>query len=265
VLNADTPQPHSINKSRTFVALARQIDFAAKQFRSRRILQPGPPLDLQPGRMVKLMERHRPTILIADDHTLVAEACGKLLQAEFDVVGVVQDGRTLLEVASEMRPDVVITDIAMPQLNGLDAGEQLKQKNPRIKLIFLTMNVRPDVAAEAFRRGASGYVVKHCSAEDLIVAVRRALKGASYLSPQISKETVDRLRWTGAKFSEEKRLTDRQREVLQLLAEGKTMREVAYALRVRYGTVSFHKCQIMEALGLSTNAELIQYAIRHLD
>ncbi len=119
----------------------------------------------------------RPKILIADDHTLIAEACKNLLEREFDVVGVVPDGRTLLQAASELRPDVVIADITMPHLNGLDAGEQLKQRNRNIKVIFLTMNVRPDLAAEAFRRGASAYVVKHCTAEDLIVAVRSVLKG----------------------------------------------------------------------------------------
>jgi DNA-binding NarL/FixJ family response regulator len=206
----------------------------------------------------------RPKILIADDHTLVAEACKNLLEREFDVVGIVPDGRSLLQAASEMRPDVVITDIAMPELNGLDAGEQLKQKYREIKLIFLTMNVRPDLAAEAFRRGASAYVVKHCAAEDLIVAVRRVVKGRSYLSPQISKETVDCLRWTGAKFSKEKRLTDRQREVLQLLSEGKTMREIAHVLHLNYGTVGFHKLKIKETLNIRTSAELIQYAMRQL-
>ena len=205
----------------------------------------------------------RPKILIADDHTLVAEACKNLLDREFDVVGVVPDGRSLLQAASELRPDVVIADIAMPQLNGLDAGEQLKQKHREIKLILLTMNVRPDLAAEAFRRGASAYVVKHCTAEDLIVAVRRVLKGRSYLSAQISKETVDCLRWTGAKFAQEKPLTDRQREVLQLLAEGKTMKEMADVLHVSYGTVGYHRQRVMKNLDLRTNAELIQYAIRH--
>jgi DNA-binding NarL/FixJ family response regulator len=205
----------------------------------------------------------RPKILIADDHTLVGEVCKSLLEREFDVVGVVPDGRTLLQAASEMRPDVVIVDIAMPELNGLDAGEQLKQKQPAVKLIFLTMNLRPDVAAEAFRRGASGYVVKHCAAEDLIVGVRSVLKGTSYLSPQISKETVDCLRWAGAAFYKEKHLTYRQREVLQLLAEGKSPKEIAHLLHVKYGTVAFHKKRIMEALDLRTSAELIQYAIRH--
>ena len=206
----------------------------------------------------------RPKILIADDHTLVAEACKNLLDREFDVVGIVPDGRTLLQAASEMRPDVVIADIAMPEMNGLDAGEQLKRKNRELKLIFLTMNVRPDLAAEAFRRGASAYVVKHCTAEDLIVAVRRVLKGESFLAPQIDKDAVDRLRWTNAKFSPERRLTDRQREVLQLMAEGKSMNEIASLLRVTCQTVNFHKYHIMEALDVRTSAELIQYAIRHL-
>ena len=207
----------------------------------------------------------RPKILIADDHTLVAEACRKLLEPEFDVVGAAPDGRTLLQAASEVRPDVVIADIAMPQLNGLDAGAQLKQQQREIRLIFLTMSLSPEVAAEAFRRGASGYVVKHCTAEELIIAVRGVLKGRSYLSPQINKEDVDRIRWIGAQFSQEKRLTDHQREVLRLLAKGRTMRQMAYILHVGYSTVNFHKQRIMDALDLRTDAELIRYAIRHLD
>ncbi len=207
--------------------------------------------------------RHRPRVLIADDHKLVAEACKNLLEPEFDVVGLVADGRALLQAAAELRPDVVIVDIAMPQLNGLDAGEQIKQKNRAIKLIYLTMNVGPDVAAEAFRRGASGYVLKHCTADELIVAVRRVLRGESYLSPLITKDTVDFLLRTGAVYKEEKRISGRQSEVLQLLAEGKSMKEIAYILQLKPGTVAFHKYRIMEALGVKSNAELIEYAIKH--
>jgi DNA-binding NarL/FixJ family response regulator len=207
--------------------------------------------------------RHRPRLLIADDHVLIAEACKNLLEPEFQVVGVVSDGHALLKAAPELKPDVVIVDIAMPQLNGLDAGEQIKQKNHAIKLIYLTMNVRPDVAAEAFRRGASGYVLKHCTAEELIVAVRRVLRGESYLSPLITKDTVEFLLRTGAAYSEEKRISGRQSEVLQLLAEGKSMKEIAYILQLKPGTVAFHKYRIMEVLGLRSNAELIEYAIKH--
>jgi DNA-binding NarL/FixJ family response regulator len=207
--------------------------------------------------------RHRPRLLIADDHVLIAEACRNLLEPEFQVVGVVSDGHALLKAAPELKPDVVIVDIAMPQLNGLDAGEQIKQKNHAIKLIYLTMNVRPDVAAEAFRRGASGYVLKHCTAEELMVAIRRVLRGESYLSPLITKDTVEFLLRTGAAYSEEKRISGRQSEVLQLLAEGKSMKEIAYILQLKPGTVAFHKYRIMEVLGLKSNAELIEYAIKH--
>jgi DNA-binding NarL/FixJ family response regulator len=207
--------------------------------------------------------RHRPRLLIADDHKLLAEACKNLLEPEFEVVGVVQDGRALLQAAAELRPDLVIVDIAMPQLNGLDAGEQIKQRNRSIKLIYLTMNVHADVAAEAFRRGASGYVLKHCTADELVVAVRRVLRGESYLSPLITKDTVDFLLRTGAAYHEEKHLSGRQSEVLQLLAEGKSMKEIAYILQLKPGTVAFHKYRMMEVLGLKSNAELIEYAMKH--
>jgi len=212
---------------------------------------------------LKSDSRHRAKILIADDHTLIAEACRNLLEPEFEVIGVVPDGRALLQASAELNPDVVIVDIAMPQLNGLDAGEQLKQKNRALKLIYLTMNVRADVAAEAFRRGASGYVLKHCSAEELLVAVRRVLRGESYLSPLITKDTVDFLLRTGAVYTEKKRISGLQSAVLQLLPEGKSMKEIAYILQLKPGTVAFHKYRIMEVLGVKTNAELIEYAVKH--
>jgi DNA-binding NarL/FixJ family response regulator len=207
--------------------------------------------------------RHRARILIADDHILVAEACRKLLEPEFEVVGLVPDGRSLLKVATELKPDVLIVDIAMPQLNGLDAGEQIKQKNHAVKLIYLTMNGGAEIAAEAFRRGASGYVLKQCSVDELIVAIRRVLRGESYLSPLITKDTVDFLLRTRAVYNGgEKHISGRQREVLQLLAEGKSMKEIGYILQLKPGTVAFHKYRIMEVLHLKSNAELIAYAIR---
>ena len=210
------------------------------------------------------MERnHRSTVLIADDHLLVAEVCKNLLEPEFNVIGVVLDGRALLQAVAELRPNVVIVDISMPELNGLDAGEQIKQKNRSIKLVYLTMSVSPDVAAEAFRRGASGYVAKQCSGEELVVAVRRVLRGESYMSPLITRDTVEFLLRSGATYQEERSITSRQREVLQLLVEGKSMKEIAYILHLKLGTVAFHKYRIMNSLGVNTNAALVEYAIRH--
>ena len=207
--------------------------------------------------------RPRARLLIADDHTLVAEACKHFLEPEFQVVAIVKNGRELLQIANELKPDVVILDIAMPQLNGLDAGEQLKQTYPSCKLVFLTMNMAPDVAAEAFRRGASGYVVKSSAAEELAIAVRKALRSESYLSPQITKETVEFLLRSGQSLAAEKRLTRRQSEILQLLAEGMSMKEIAATLDLKPGTVAFHKYNLMQSLNLKTNAGLLQYAIKH--
>jgi DNA-binding NarL/FixJ family response regulator len=207
--------------------------------------------------------RHKARLLIADDHTLVAEACKKLLEPEFQVVGIAYNGRQLLQVAQELRPDVVIIDVGMPQLNGLDAGEQLKDLLPSCKLVYLTMNMAPDVAAEAFRRGASGYVVKSSAAEELVTAIRRALRSESYLSPLITADTVEFLLRSGHAFTAEKRLTRRQSEILQLLAEGMSMKEIAGALNLKPGTVAFHKYNLMQTLGLKSNAGLVQYAIKH--
>ena len=207
--------------------------------------------------------RHRARLVIADDHTLLAEACKNLLEPEFDVVGIADNGRALLQLASELKPEIVILDIAMPQLNGLDAGKQIKHLLPATKLVFLTMNMSPEVAAEAFRRGASAYVVKTSAASDLVRAVRRALRSESYLSPDITKETVDFLLRSGTSQSLEKRLTPRQNEILHLLAEGMSMKAIAAVLNLKPGTVAFHKYKMMETLGLKSNAELLQYAIRH--
>jgi DNA-binding NarL/FixJ family response regulator len=207
--------------------------------------------------------RHRARLLIADDHTLLAEACKNLLEPEFDVVGIADNGRALLQLASELKPEIVILDIAMPQLNGLDAGKQIKHLLPATKLVFLTMNMSPEVAAEAFRRGASAYVVKSSAASDLVRAIRRALRSESYLSPDITKETVDFLLRSGTSQSLEKRLTPRQNEILHLLAEGMSMKAIAAVLNLKPGTVAFHKYKMMERLGLKSNAELLQYGIRH--
>jgi DNA-binding NarL/FixJ family response regulator len=210
------------------------------------------------------MQSNRPHIVIADDHTLMADACRNLLEPEFDVVATVGDGRALVRIAANLRPQVIILDVGMPLLNGLDAGYQVKQLLPSVKLVFLTMNTDPVLAAEAFRRGASAYVLKSCPASELIVAVREVVRGTSYLCSAISKETIDSLWRKDKEFIEEgDRLTGRQREVLQLLTEGRSMKEVAYELSVAVDTVAKQKYQIMKTLNTKTNAELVQYAIRN--
>jgi DNA-binding NarL/FixJ family response regulator len=206
---------------------------------------------------------NRSRILIADDHTLVAELCKRLLDTEFDVIGVVSDGRALVHAAGELRPDVVVLDIAMPILNGLDAGRQVKEMLPALKLVYLTMNPDADVAAEAFRRGASGYLLKTCAASDIVLAVRDVLRGKSYTS-QTLRNAIDSSRWQRKELvNEEERLTDRQREVLQLLAEGKVMKEVGGILNMTPRTVAYHKYRMMEVLGAKSTAELVKYAVRN--
>ncbi len=201
-------------------------------------------------------------VLIADDHKLVAEACQSLLEPEFQVVGVVTDGRSLLKAAFSLKPDIILLDIVMPQLNGLDAGEQIKHKMPSVKLVFLTMNLAADIAAEAFRRGASAYVLKQSAAEEMLTALRKVVHGESYLSPLIARETVTFLLNRGRTKSQEKKITKRQTEILQLLAEGNSMKQVASVLDLKPGTVAFHKYRMMETLGVKTNAELLEYAIK---
>lgn len=214
--------------------------------------------------MITNIRRNLPRILIADDHTLVAEACRKLLENDYEVVATVSDGRALVRAVAETRPQLVIVDVSMPLLNGLDATQQIKELLPSVRVIFLTVNPDADLAAEAFRRGASGYLLKTCAASELSIAVREVLRGKSYLSPTIAKDTVDFLLRQDKKLIEEgQKLTERQREVLQLLAEGKCMKEVAAVLNVATRTVAFHKYRIMEVLNVRTNAELVQYAIRN--
>src|SRR5271169_350944 len=206
----------------------------------------------------------RVRILIADDPNIVAELCNRLLDTEFDVVGVVSDGRALVRAAGELKPDVIVLDIAMPVLNGLDAGRQVKEILPAVKLVYLTMNPDADVAAEAFTRGASGYLLKTCAAGELVLAVRTVLRGKTYLSKSLSRDTIDCLRWQHKKLvNEDERLTDRQIEVLQLLAEGKVMKEVGDILHMTTRTVAYHKYRMMEVLGAKSNAELVKYAVRN--
>jgi DNA-binding NarL/FixJ family response regulator len=208
--------------------------------------------------------RNLARILIADGHTLVAEAFKNLLDSDYEVVGTVGDGRSLVRAAAELRPDLIIIDVAVPILDGLDAGQQIKALLPRARLVYVTMNEDSDLITEAFRRGASAYLVKACAASELVIAVREVLQGRCFISPSIAKDTIAfPLRHGKGLLSEDNRLTDRQRQVLQLLAEGKCMREVASVLNITTRTVAFHKYRLMEVLNTKSNAELVQYAVKH--
>ena len=210
------------------------------------------------------MQGIRPRILIADDHTLIADLCKRLLETEFEVVGTVGDGRALVRAAAIFKPDVIVVDITMPVLNGIDAACQVKQQLRAVKVIYLTMNPDPEIAAEAFRRGGSGYLLKTCAASEMVIAVRAVLQGRSYMSAALSRDDVAYLRRQPKKLVEEgDKLTERQREVLQLLAEGKVMKEVGAILNMTTRTVAFHKYRIMEALCVKSNAELVRYAVRN--
>jgi DNA-binding NarL/FixJ family response regulator len=210
------------------------------------------------------MQGIRPRILIADDHTLIAELCKRLLETEFEVVGTVGDGRALVRAAAELKPDVIVVDVAMPVLNGIDAACQVQQELRAVKVIYLTMNPDPKLAAQAFRRGASGYLLKTCASSEMVTAVRAVLQGRSHMSATLSRDDVTYLRRQPKKLVEEEdKLTDRQREVLQLLAEGKVMKEVGAILNMTPRTVAFHKYRIMKGLGVKSNAELVRYAVRN--
>ena len=205
----------------------------------------------------------RVRILLADDHTLFCNLLRDLLEPEYEVVGSVSDGRELLKAAGTLDPDVVLVDIGMPWLNGLDAGRRLKQANPKIKLIYLTMNNNVEYAREALQAGASGFILKNSKSSELLHAIRDALKGVSYMAPEI-RQAMNEIFVRDPKAVERpQHLTDRQREVLQMLAEGRSLREIAALLKISYRTVRFHKVRIMEELGISKNAELVKYAMKH--
>lgn len=208
------------------------------------------------------MQTKRPRVLLADDHILLLEAFRRLLEPECDVVGTVADGRALLEAARKLVPDVIVLDIAMPRLNGLDAGRQIKRAIPDVKLIFLTVDDDRDLVAEAIRNGASGYLLKSSAASELFLAIREALAGRTYVTPQVRQGVFKSLREAKTRTNPAK-LTARQREILQLLAEGCAMKEIAGALAITPRTVAFHKYRLMTAHGLKTSADLIRFAIKH--
>ncbi len=204
----------------------------------------------------------RPRVLLADDHALVLGAFEKLLSGDCDIVGQVSDGRALVEAAGELRPDVIVLDISMPLLNGLEAARQIKLKGRDVKLVFLTMNEDTDLAAEAFRAGASAYLLKRSAASELMTAIREVMQGRSYVTPLITEGLVGSL-MHGDDRTPGHELTPRQREVLQLLAEGRSMKEVGSLLNLTPRTVAFHKYRMMEQLKVKSTAELVQYAVKH--
>jgi DNA-binding NarL/FixJ family response regulator len=204
----------------------------------------------------------RPRVLLADDHRLLREAFAQLLQPRCEVVGAVADGRALLEVAPDLRPDIVVLDIAMPLLNGLDAARQLRRLMPGVKVIFLTVSEDPCLAAEAFRCGASGYLLKNSAASELLQAIQEVFQGRSYVTPLATQGLVGSFLQGPGPERKVGDLSQRQREVLQLLAEGRTMKEIARILNITARTVAFHKYGMMKQLGIETSAELVQFAVK---
>jgi len=204
----------------------------------------------------------RPRILLADDHALLTEALARLLKPRFEIVGTVADGHALVSKAKELKPDVVLIDIAMPMLDGIEAGRQLREALPACKLIFLTMAQDPELAAEVMRIGASAYVLKSSAGWELVQAIEGALRGRTYVTPSLRRPAEGR-RENGDEHPSRTALTARQREVLELLAGGRSMKQVAAALGVTIRTVAFHKYEVMQKFRLGSNAELVQFAIRH--
>ena len=204
----------------------------------------------------------RPRVLLADDHTLVTEALAGLLEPRFEVVGTASDGRALLTMAKELKPDVVLVDIAMPMLDGIQAGRQVREALPACKLIFLTMAQDADLAAEALRIGASAYVLKTSAGWELRQAIRDALRGRTYVTPALRRPAESKSE-DDAEHPSRAALTARQREVLELLAAGRSMKQVAAALGVTIRTIAFHKYEVMQKFRLHSTAELVQFAIRH--
>ena len=203
--------------------------------------------------------KRRTKVLLADDHAIVAEGLATLLKDHFDLVGIVGDGNELIDLARKLRPDVIVADIAMPVLSGLEALRRLKAARSKAKVIFLTMHADAQLATEAFRAGASGYVLKQSAGEELIAAIQEVLQGRTYLTPLITKDVI-------ANFTESTppavKLTPRQREVLRLIAEGRRMKEIAAILELSTRTVETHKYEMMRGLGVESTAELVRYAIQ---
>lgn len=204
----------------------------------------------------------RPRLMVADDHTLLLEGFRLMLEPEFELVGSVEDGQALLRSAQKLKPDVILLDISMPLLNGIDAAYQLAKLLPSVKLIFVTQHSDPGFVTEAFRAGAAGYLLKRAAASELLTAIREVLKGHHYVSPLVARDTMDTLLASSKPEGKSSaRLTPRQREILQLVAEGKSRKEIADILNIAVKTVEFHKATLMRELDLHTAADLTRYAI----
>lgn len=201
-------------------------------------------------------------IVVADDHPLVCEALEQLLMPEFEVVGTAHNGRELIKVVLDLKPEVVVTDIAMPILNGLDAGIKLLRRIPHLKIIFLTVSDDPDIVADVIRAGAKGYLLKSSATTELVQALRAVAGGSTYVTPMVTSGVLNSL-INGGQSDLYHKLTVRQREILQLLAEGKTMKEAALILSVTPRTVAFHKYRIMDVLGIDNSAGLIRFAMNN--
>jgi DNA-binding NarL/FixJ family response regulator len=203
-----------------------------------------------------------PRVILADDHKLILDALKNLVEPEFEVVGTCVDGLSLLEGAPNLNPNMIVLDIGMPMMNGINAGQRLKQLMPSVRLIYLTMNEDPDMAAEAFRLGASGYLLKKSAGAELVQALRQVVRGGTYVTPLMTKDMVGSFIQNFKRRKSTNHLTLRQKEVLQLLAEGRSMKEVAFILNVSPRTVAFHKYTMMEHLNIRSSAQLIEYAMR---
>lgn len=206
----------------------------------------------------------RPRVLLADDHRVVAEGLKRLLADDFELVGMVEDGRALVAAAKKLQPDVIVADITMPHLNGIDAMAHLKKDNARVKVVFLTMHQDPAYARRALAAGAAGFVLKHSAPAELVMAIHAALKGQTFITPALASAVLRQVEHESRDTSDSAPLlTPRQREILQLLAEGRSAKEIAATLAISARTVEFHKYQMMEAHGLHSSAELIHFAIKH--
>ena len=206
----------------------------------------------------------RPRVLLADDHRMVAEGLKALLPDEFELVGVVEDGRAMIAAAEKLRPDVIVADISMPNLNGFEALARLRKSHPKIRVVFLTMHQNVAYARRAIEAGASAFVVKHAAPEELVLAIHSALSGKTFITPSLTKQVMEQAeRGPRPENDGAKSLTPRQREILQLLAEGRSAKEIACDLAISARTVEFHKYQIMEMNELHSTAELIHFAIKH--
>jgi DNA-binding NarL/FixJ family response regulator len=205
-----------------------------------------------------------PRVVLADDHTIFTEGLKALLEPEFEIVATVDNGRDAIKAVRDTNPAVIVLDISMRQLNGIDTAREIRKFAPKVKIVFLTMHDELSYVQEAFGAGASGYVIKHSASIDLLLAIQRALSGRTYITPGIVENDVDALlRGSRRRRAASPELTSRQREVLQLLAEGRSAKEAAAILNLSSRTVEFHKYRIMHQLGIQTSAQLTQFAIKH--